>query len=91
MLDQDNTFDDKAEHKTTANSTNVINTQSALSDLGAGKPVYIVAAVTSNKTGGHDVDVYLFRTGKGSKVLENWDLEPIITDAVIKSVTEAVM
>ena len=52
MLDQENTFDDKAEHLTTANSTNVINTQSALSDLGAGNPIYIVAAVTTAMTDG---------------------------------------
>ena len=44
----------------------------------------IVAAVTSNKTGGHDVDVYLYRIG-GSKILENWDLDPIINDAIVKS------
>ena len=50
----------------------------------------IVAAVTSNKTGGHDVDVYLYRNGT-SKILENWDLEPAITSAVVKSVKEAML
>ena len=50
----------------------------------------IVAAVTSNKTGGHDVDVYLYRDGT-AKILENWDLESILTDVAVKSAKEIVM